>query len=66
MKAICPNNKEHNLFITTAHVQEEWVVDSYGNFVETIRCTDITHGPDHRNVWICKECGEPAIFFEEY
>lgn len=32
MKAICPNNKNHEEFITTAHIIQDWKVDSKGKF----------------------------------
>lgn len=58
MKATCKNNCEKKLFVTTAHVVEEWVVDAKGNWVETVETLETAHGPDAGNTWTCYECGE--------
>lgn len=60
MKAICPKNPNHKKFITTAHVMEEWVVDSKGNWVETRQSLQVDHGPNPDNEWNCAVCGEKA------
>ena len=61
VKAICPKNKEHDEFYTTAHVMQEWKVDSKGNFIEVAGdCLQITHGPDKGNIWLCAICDSVA------
>ena len=37
MKVICPKNKRHTRFITTAHELHEWVIDRDGIFVKDQR-----------------------------
>ena len=58
-RRVCPNNPNHNTFITTAHVVEEWVVDEHGNFIEHCGegALETAHGPSHDNVWECASCG---------
>jgi hypothetical protein len=61
MKAICTNNAAHTEFLTTAHVMEEWRVDSEGNWIETTETIQIDHGPDPDNYWNCAICGAYAM-----
>lgn len=62
----CPNNKEHQKFIATAHVTQEWVIDKNNNFEECIsECTQVVHNPDKDDSVTCKECGNDAIWIEE-
>lgn len=62
MKAVCPNNPEHNKFITVAHITQYWKVDSEGYFIEFAEnCLEVTHGPDEGNSWTCDICGAEAI-----
>jgi len=61
MKKVCPNNPEHNKFVTTAYEVHDWVVDGNGEFIEDRGCTDISHRPDHDNEWTCAVCGATAI-----
>lgn len=62
MKAICPNNENHDRFTTTAHVMQEWVVDDSGEFIDVLEdCLQVTHKPDVGNLWTCQECGAEAI-----
>lgn len=63
MNARCPNNPEHDQFITVAHVTEDWVVDREGNFLEEAPAQDkqTVHGPTVGNTWTCRECGADAI-----
>lgn len=63
--AVCPNDKGHDQFLTTAHVVEEWRVDKYGNFIEAESSLDTAHGPDRGNVWRCSICGAEAIHMDE-
>ena len=62
MKAVCPNNKNHNEFITVAYVSQDWVVDSEGEFIRECDCENQTlHRPNSGNEWTCGICGEQAI-----
>ena len=66
MKAICPNNREHDTFITTAHILQDWMVDSSGMHLSTIdECVQITHKPNIENIWECATCGAEAILTGE-
>jgi hypothetical protein len=61
MRAVCPENKEHNEFYTTAHVLQEWKVTPEGTFIEEIEGSlEVVHGPDSGNTWECAECGATA------
>ena len=60
MKAICPKDPDHKIFITTAHVMEEWLVDEKGNWIETLSSLETTHAPDFDNIWTCGICGTEA------
>jgi len=59
MKTICPNSSEHKLFIVSCCVQEDQVIDSEGNYIETLGCTDVGNPSDKD--WICKKCGAVAV-----
>lgn len=48
-------------FITVAHVAEDWVVDEYGNWIETKECTETVAPPDDGNTWQCERCGTEAV-----
>lgn len=65
MKAVCPTSPDHDVFVTVAHVQEEWVVNRDGSYRESLRCIDITHGPNPGNTWTCTFCGEEAKVVDE-
>lgn len=61
MKAVCPNNKEHKEFITSAHVMQDWKVDEQGNFLAvTDESVQTSHGPNPDNTWTCVACGAEA------
>lgn len=60
MKATCSNNPEHQIFITTAHVMQDWKVDEHGNFLEEVGNLETTHEPDPDNCWTCAVCGADA------
>ena len=65
MKAICPVSPEHNRFLTTAHVMQEWVVDESGYFVDvSVECLEFSHGPDSDNVWQCYDCEHEGEYTE--
>ncbi len=60
--AICPQNREHKQFATTAHVVQEWKVDAHGNFLECLESAmETSHGPDPGNIWTCTTCLTQAI-----
>jgi hypothetical protein len=64
--AYCPKNKKHKLFLTTAHVVQEWKVDQYGNFHSSIKdALEVVSEPDPSNTWTCYLCGTEAEFKEE-
>jgi len=64
MRALCPNDPEHDEFLTTAHVVEEWRVDREGNFLELAppdgSALEVSHGADPANIWTCAICGADA------
>jgi len=61
MKATCSKNKDHDKFVTVAHVSEDWVVDREGNWISTIGSQETVAHPHPENTWTCYLCGEPAI-----
>lgn len=60
-KVKCPNNPKHAEFVTTAHEVHDWIVDSKGNFVEDLGCSEVAAEPDIDNIWTCHICGAEAI-----
>jgi hypothetical protein len=61
--AVCPLSRNHNEFITTAHVVQDWKVDGLGNFIDVVDdCLQVTHEPEDDNCWECATCGAEAIF----
>ena len=47
----------HDLFVVTAHVTQDWVVDAAGDFVAvSADCIDVTHRPDDEDIWECESC----------
>lgn len=61
--AICPNNKDHKKFSVSAHVSQEWKVNSEGEFIEVITTNDVIYAPDQNDYWLCWECGAEAKVF---
>ena len=60
-KHICPKCGGRK-FVTTAHVTQSWVVDSYGDFIHAVtECDEVTHQPDDANIWSCVECGTDGV-----
>lgn len=48
-------------FAVTAHVTQDWLVDSNGDFLAEIEnCTEVTHEPDDDDIWMCAVCGHDA------
>ena len=60
MKATCPKDPSHDRFITVAAVQEYWLVDSCGEFVDVSHSGETLVRPDPLNTWECAECGSEA------
>ena len=63
MKATCPNDPKHKQFVTVAVVQEDWLVDEHGDFIEVHHGSEchVSHGPDPANTWNCADCGAEAL-----
>ena len=40
---------------------EDWIVDEYGDWIETVGTIETTHGPNADNLWSCAECGTDAV-----
>ncbi len=59
-RATCPSDPAHDRFITTAHVQQDWLVDKDGNFIQEIATLDTTYPPTSGNIWTCEICGADA------
>lgn len=56
-KHICPKCG-HDTFNVTAHVTQDWEVDSEGCFIDCLNdAVDITHRPDDDDLWTCAKCG---------
>ena len=56
----CPKCGAEN-FEVTAHVTQDWKVDGYGNFLESLEdCVEVTHYPDDEDMWTCANCGHYA------
>lgn len=48
-------------FEVTAHVTQDWKIDSCGNFLECLNdCVEVTHSPDDDDMWTCANCGFSA------
>ena len=44
-------------FYVTAHVTQDWKMNKYGDYVETMDdCIEITHYPDDTDIWGCANC----------
>lgn len=55
---ICPHCGNDQWYVT-AHVTQDWIVDSMGNFQECIDdCVEVVHAPDEDDVWVCTKCGK--------
>ena len=48
-------------FYVTAHVTQEWIVDTNGDYLKTSEeCIEVTHFPKNDDMWKCCECGRDA------
>ena len=49
MRRICPKCG-NNIFITSAHVMQDWEVDAEGNYLDTVNgCVQVDQEPDQYN-----------------
>ena len=49
------------VFIVTVHVTQDWEVDEYGGWINTIdNCAEVTHHADDDDMWVCVKCGHNA------
>jgi hypothetical protein len=62
IKATCPKDPSHDQFVTVAHVTEDWVVDSEGDFIEVHEGNqgEVVAKPHPDNTWQCLLCGTEA------
>lgn len=48
-------------FYVTAHVVQDWLVDKYGDYIDTTcDCIEVAHYPEDDDIWCCKQCGYEA------
>jgi len=57
MKATCPKHPDCKRFFTTVVVEQEWLVNSEGEFLEHYRDLAVLQGPRPGVCWFCYECG---------
>ena len=44
-------------FFVTAHVTQDWLVDSNGDYLQTENeCVEVTHFPKNDDMWMCADC----------
>lgn len=65
MKAVCPNDRSHNQFITFVQANVDWVVNQYGEFIHELDIVEYIDGPKKENIWTCNICGSQAIITEK-
>ena len=65
MRARCPNNEEHDRFMTVAHISQDWEVDAEGEFIKVIGDGEIVASPRSDNIWTCSICGAEAEVTDE-
>lgn len=57
----------NDTFIVTAHVTQDWIVNTRGEFCECLKsCVEVTHKPNDDDVWECQDCGadDPIVLRE--
>ena len=65
LRAVCPNNPMHTMFVTVAHVAEDWVVDPHGRLLKSLDAPhDVVATPDRGNTWTCRLCDAEALVFD--
>ena len=48
-------------FYVSAHVIQDWLVDSNGDFIRTENeCATVAHFPEDDDIWQCADCGYDA------
>ena len=57
MKITCLTDEDHNEFYVTVVVNQEWLVDKHGNFLEEGEFIGTINGPTSDKEYTCKECG---------
>lgn len=61
LKVTCPKSKRHKRFSVTAHVVQEWAVDSTGEYIATLTpCLEVAHRPERGDLFTCCTCGTEA------
>lgn len=51
----------NNTFLVTAHVAQDWRVDTDGAFLSVVNsCSQTTHQPNDDDLWTCERCGYEA------
>jgi hypothetical protein len=60
MKAVCPNDVNHDKFLTIAYEMHEWLVDEKGQYLDDNGCIDVSVWPQKENHWQCAICGSEA------
>lgn len=60
MRARCPNDPNHDQFVTVAHEQHDWLVDRHGRFLDDLGSTDVAAAPSPHNTWKCAVCDADA------
>jgi dihydrofolate reductase len=54
---VCPKCGGRH-FGVTAHITQDWVVNSQGFWEKTTEdCVEVTHRPDDNDLWSCTRCG---------
>ena len=49
-------------FYVTAHVTQDWKVDTRENWMETMNdCVEVTHFADDADIWECANCEHSDI-----
>ena len=53
----CPKCRAETFYVS-AHVVQDWKVNKYGDWVETLDdCVAVTHFADDEDIWECANCG---------
>lgn len=48
-------------FYVTAHVTQDWLVDTCGSYLKTENeCVEVTHFPKDDDLWQCADCNYVA------
>lgn len=53
----CPKCGNETFYVT-AHIVQDWEVDSCGDYLKTVEdCVEVTHFPQDDDLWECTGCG---------